>query len=228
MKWKTWQIDWPNHLIAFFSALFGILIAFELDEWRERKNEEEITTRAFEKLRQEVSDNRNVLYGTVNTNLELISLMETQLDTAISEKLLFNKGAAAGRMVNTHEQLRRVLYVDVPEDATGKGGEGYETHLSFQNFVKPVLHQSAWESARTVGALNNMSYEKVLLLSALYNPVQINEELSEIRRLLRASDNVKVKSDLRFLLSELAESYHLVQTELEQYDLFVHMLEQME
>ena len=35
------RIDWPNHIVAFFSALFGILIALELDERREDTKETE-------------------------------------------------------------------------------------------------------------------------------------------------------------------------------------------
>ena len=45
---SSYKIDWANHIIGFFSALFGILIAFELEEWRDEKNQIEIARVAFE------------------------------------------------------------------------------------------------------------------------------------------------------------------------------------
>lgn len=69
------KIDWPNHLVGFFSALFGILIAFELDEWKESRKEEKIAANAFIRLQQEIVINRNMLHEMVNTNLSLISML---------------------------------------------------------------------------------------------------------------------------------------------------------
>lgn len=35
------KIDWVNHLIAFLSALLGILIAFQLEDYQEKQQEKE-------------------------------------------------------------------------------------------------------------------------------------------------------------------------------------------
>lgn len=61
MRLRIGKIDWPNHAIGFFSALFGILIAFELDQWRETRNHQEEARNAFDKLKQEIQINKNSL-----------------------------------------------------------------------------------------------------------------------------------------------------------------------
>lgn len=35
------KIDWRNHFVAFLSALLGIFIAFQLENWREGRIERE-------------------------------------------------------------------------------------------------------------------------------------------------------------------------------------------
>ena len=83
---SQYKIDWPNHIIGFFSALFGILIAFELEEWRDKKNQIEIARIAFENLKKEVQINQNSLHENVANNIrhintlqELLSKMDNQL-----------------------------------------------------------------------------------------------------------------------------------------------------
>ena len=77
-RYNKFSVDWPNHVIGFFSALFGILIAFELDQWRERQQEAEVAQNAFSKLKQEIQINKNLLHETVSTNLGLLTLLQTR------------------------------------------------------------------------------------------------------------------------------------------------------
>ncbi|MCU0358961.1 MAG: hypothetical protein MUE95_15460, partial [Cyclobacteriaceae bacterium] len=89
MKKKDKQrIDWPNHLIGFFSALFGILIAFELDEWRERNNQRELADMAMERMMTEVEFNQNMLHSNVEENAFRLAVFIGLLDK-LNDQLLF-------------------------------------------------------------------------------------------------------------------------------------------
>jgi FtsZ-binding cell division protein ZapB len=74
---SKYQIDWPNHIIGFFSALFGILIAFELDEWREERNQIEIARVAFENLKKEIQINQNSLHENISNNVNYIDALQS-------------------------------------------------------------------------------------------------------------------------------------------------------
>jgi len=81
MKFSSWRVDWPNHLIGFFSALFGILIAFELDEWREAKNNREEAHNAFDKIKQEIQINKGALHEAVKNKSSISGIIRTGIST---------------------------------------------------------------------------------------------------------------------------------------------------
>ena len=220
------SIDWPNHIVGFFSALFGILVAFELDQWRESVQEGEVAANAFEKIKDEIQVNKTTLHETVNTNLTLISGLEDIVLPSLNEKLQFQASRVKADSINTNKDLMVVAYVDTIE--WKKSGGNPPTHIVIGNLIQPVLHYSAWESAKSTGALNFMEYERVLSISSLYNDPRITDELEDVKELLRTSDDRKSKTQLADLLKELKKSHLLLQKELEQYDLFVSFLEQME
>ena len=225
MKAPSWKIDWPNHAIGFFSALFGILIAFELDEWRERNNDFEVAAIAYGKLKQEVGINQSVLHETVSINLDLIALLEERLLPRMNEKLLFTGTEQEADSLNADEKFSTIAFIHFdpfPPYASR------EIHIGIGNLLQPTLHYSAWESAKATGALNFMKYEKVLALSSIYNAARINDELAEIKALIHLSDRVQSKSDLMALLTDLRKAFNLIEVELAQYDVFVNMLNQMD
>ena len=70
-----------------------------------------------------------------------------------------------------------------------------------------------------------MPYEKVQLLSSLYNATRIHDELNEVKLMLRQADEIRSKPELAVLLSKLSEAFRIIDSELAQYDLFVNMLQ---
>lgn len=54
------KIDWPNHTIAFVSALLGILIAFQLEYYREEHQEDEELRKALIIIKEEVENNLEI------------------------------------------------------------------------------------------------------------------------------------------------------------------------
>jgi hypothetical protein len=222
---STLSIDWPNHIIGFFSALFGILIAFELDQWRERKQEEEIAQNAFTKLKQEIQINRNTLHEMASTNREMLALLKSHALPNLNDNLQFTGTRLQADSLNNNKNLMTVFYVDT---TLWEPKINPPAHVVLGNLIQPVLQVSAWESAKTTGALNFMDYEKVLTLSSLYNAPRITDELLQIKTLVRSADQIKNKSQLAMLLEDLKKSHILIFKELEQYDLFVSMVDQME
>ncbi len=224
MKFRVWKVDWPNHLIGFFSALFGILIAFELDQWREAKNNQDDAGNAFEKIKQEIEINKVALHETVNVNLQLLHLLEEELLPGINEKLQFKGSLEAARNINT--KVNKIAMINLADTTLSKAV--FSITVNIGSLLHPTLHYSAWESAKATGVINYIEYEKVLTISYLYNIPRITEELQEIRGLIRKSDDITTKSKLQKFISELKESHFLIQTELSNYDTFVSIIQGME
>ena len=224
MKLSAWRVDWPNHLIGFFSALFGILIAFELDEWREAKNNQEEAHNAFDKIKQEIQINKGALHEAVKTNLQFLELLERELVPHIDDKLEYKGSSKEAIEINAKVQaIARINLTDTLSSSVKS-----PITINMGSLLHPTLHYSAWESAKATGVINYIEYEKVLTISYLYNIPRITDELQEIRTLIRRSDEITSRSGFEKLLIELKESHHLIEAELANYDIFVNIIQDME
>jgi len=224
MRLREWKVDWPNHLIGFFSALFGILIAFELDQWRDAKNNQEDARNAFDKIKVEIQINKETLHSVVNANLKLLELLESEFIPHINEKLGYYGSTDEAIAINAKVYPAAIIHIT----DTSLANVSSSVTINMGSLSHPTLHYSAWESAKATGVINYLEYEKVLAISYLYNTERILEELQEIRLLLRRSDEINSKKGFEKLLAELKESHNIIQTELANYDTFENMVQGME
>jgi|SRR5882672_4166620 len=225
ISFQGFKIDWPNHIIGFFSALFGILIAFELDEWREQKKDQELAQSAFLNLKNEVGVNKNLLHENIRANLEVIHSMEAVLPR-IDNKLVFHGSSHQADSIN--KTFGKVIFIDLADSLKSTRAGSWPVHFGVGYISIPSLQASAWESAKATGALNFLPYEKVLSLSFVYNDARISDELTEIKNLWRHSDAITSKGEFASLLSAMEKSHKILERELEQFDQFVNMLDIME
>jgi hypothetical protein len=160
----------------------------------------------------------------VNTNLHQLNLLEELLLPNLSGYLIYKGTAANARTIN--DQLRPIAHIVITDSVSKQITAPVNVMMS--SLVRPPLHVSAWESAKATGVINYLEYEKVLAISYLYNTPVIADELEEIRMLLRKADEVTDKAGFEKLVSELRESYHIIQNELANFDTFVSMVQSME
>lgn len=224
MKIKKGKIDWPNHIIGFLSALFGILIAFELEEWRQHRNNQSEAKEAFLKLKEEISINKTTLHETVSTNQQILSSMANDLLPHLSDNLSFKGSPQLANEINKKCQgFARIELVDSTSQQVVA-----PVSIFMNSLVQPPLHYSAWESVKSTGVINHLEYDRVLTISYLYNTPKITEELRELSLLLRQADETTNKTGLRKLIIELKEGYNVIEQELANYDIFAAMIEGME
>ena len=67
MKDRIVKIDWLNHFIAFLSALFGILIAFQLEDYRDDQKEKEELQITLNAIKKEIENNQKIYRTNVKT-----------------------------------------------------------------------------------------------------------------------------------------------------------------
>ena len=221
---KNFRIDWPNHIIAFFSALFGILIAFQLDEWRESSSQRHLAEEAFRLVRNETSLNKNILLENIHRNDTSLSSLRSVL-IYVNSDLKFQSSYEKADSINKINPFVKIL---TRRDRKQKNPGLLDLHITMDRIEAPEIHSSAWESAKATGALNYMSLEKVDLLSLIYNNSKLKEELADLRQTLKKSDDVKSKADFIDILTELQKSNAVVKRELMTFEMYVSMLENIE
>src|SRR5688572_29448953 len=113
------KIDWPNHIIAFFSALFGILIAFQLDEWRERSGQVHLADEAFRLIRNETSLNKNILLENIHRNDSSLALLTSTL-VFVNDDLKFVGPYAKADSINNNNTFVKILISDKQKEKAGR------------------------------------------------------------------------------------------------------------
>ena len=78
------KIDWPNHIIAFSSALLGILIAFRLEFFREEHQEQEQLDKALLVIKEEIVNNLKIYKTNSDTICAWIDYYNSAVDTLTS------------------------------------------------------------------------------------------------------------------------------------------------
>jgi len=217
------KIDWPNHIIGFFSALFGILIAFELDEWKQAQDHQEDAAIAFEKLKQEIETNQMALHAFIEHNKVILDSLELELLPNLNDDLSF-KNHVSGDDPVIHRY--RPFFVTQTTN-NSEGGSMGNNSINFQSMIVPSLQTSAWESAKATGVLNFMAYEKVLTVSNLYKST-LENDVRNVRELARSTVPVRSKNDLIKAISDLRSAHAIVAGELNDFDVFLSMLKAME
>jgi len=91
MKFKlgSIHINWPDHLVGFFSALFGILIAFQLEEWRDQRERDQLVQLALQNLKSEIDINKNYYKETTRFNETFLHFVN-ESSPSITEELTYS------------------------------------------------------------------------------------------------------------------------------------------
>jgi len=78
------KIDWSNHIIAFLSALLGILIAFRLEFIREEHQEQEQLDKALIVIKEEIENNLKIYKSNSDSICAWIDYYNATADTLTS------------------------------------------------------------------------------------------------------------------------------------------------
>src|SRR5689334_2332389 len=84
---KTSKVDWLNHLIAFVSALLGIFIAFQLDDWQERRSQQEKVRISLEAIRKEIDGNLEIYKSNIDSLSPFMDHIEFAMEHRSSDGL---------------------------------------------------------------------------------------------------------------------------------------------
>lgn len=169
------RIEWKNHIVAFLSALFGIIIAFQLEDYRETSEQKDRLDKAYQLVISEIESNISIYQNNV-TNINdflayhqsIFELAKGRIDTSIitldTYHSITSDTTKNYRFANYNVQIRNEsVYI------TRKP----EVH-NFDDFYSDVLPKtgistSAWESSINSGVFSQLSQSDFNNLTKIYN-----------------------------------------------------------
>lgn len=169
------KIDWLNHLIGLVAVLFGVLIAFWLNNWSEENKAEATMKVALENIRSEIDKN--------SASLDTIIQSNTRLHTFLS---VYLQSVDDGMSVLVNETEWSVLTEKYPQYLNeGKSGVQIDMDL-FQ------LSDVAWSASHRTDVFSYMDYDLAFTLEKAYAlQEKLNEFDSSLIEDLKAIDNTK-------------------------------------
>lgn len=219
MKRFTFTINWPDHFVGFFSALFGILIAFQLEEWRDKNERNELAQLALQNLQNEIGINKTYYEETVRFNSGFVVFVQQSLPFLTSDLKYqgsLEKADSLNAIFPSH------YHVQVSELGDQNAANTFAVSIKMNITLKHPI-TAAWESAKATGALNYMDFGTVHLLSLIYDQERLLNEIQYANELIRTSE-IHSKEDLANFLAKVHESITVLQHELEDMNSFIHML----
>lgn len=168
MKWQFKKIDWGNHTIGFVSTVIGILIAFQLEDWREGREEQEKIDKAELSLVNELQRNKTGLENIVKENNDwliyvdfLFSHTHDDLLACTPEELDSVKRVYPERFAHTTfvRRLNRTTNL-------------YSNMLAVDRYFIFQVETDAWEAAKSSGILNYIDQQRVFWYVKTYKEIE--------------------------------------------------------
>jgi len=75
------KINWTNHLIEFATVVFGIVLAFSLNNWNENRKDEDLAKQYLEGIKAEVTDNLSEVEKKLAYHDTLLTQLRAGSDT---------------------------------------------------------------------------------------------------------------------------------------------------
>ena len=193
------KIDWLNHTIAFLSALLGILIAFQLDDYQEDRREQEELQIALNSIKEEIEANLEIFTSNSEGLSEWLQYWELAQSTDGFEYV--NKEL----FVNWQNQFPlRYQGWEIIEDY----GDSVLVKIKPEDIVIDILPKtgissSSWQAASYSGILNRLDHSTLSKLTRIYMWIEKDFGVDELQiyDLAIKNDDVDGPDDIDFILN---------------------------
>lgn len=211
-KWKLKKIDWSNHTIGFVSTIIGILIAFQLEEWRENHDEQARIDKAELSLVTELQRNKAGLENVVKENHDWLAYANFMFAHLRNDKLACTQQELDSISKVYPERFDNVTFLRKLNRTENLYNFSFEVdrHFIFQ------IETDAWAAAKSSGILNFMEQENVFWYVKTYKELERKlNDLTEQTMMDKLSE-----SDSHIAL------YNLIETQTKVYEVKLHYTKQ--
>jgi hypothetical protein len=218
MSKKKQPIDWHNHVITFISTIIGILIAFQLEDWRESREEQIKINKAELSLINELERNKVGLENIIKQNKHWLSYADFIFSHTYDDHLACTpqeldsiSQAHPGRFV-------RSSFVKALDKTTNLYQMDFKVDVSFIFQIETAT----WEAVKSSGTLNYIEQGNVFWYVKTYKELERRLSTLDERELMEKLENYGSTITLYNLVVDQTRGYeikldflHLGLTELE-------------
>lgn len=156
-------VNWINHFFAFVGTCAGVLFAFFLADYQEKRNDKIRLEKVISQIYQEVEQNKGILETHSDYLRRQVKAMKEIKPLLMADTLI----------VATEYQMNSIIdsFPDffVPETKTPIDDSLYEWRGDMNvNFNMPGLSDIAWENAQALEVLHLVDFETSYMLFSLY------------------------------------------------------------
>ncbi|MFY0689268.1 MAG: hypothetical protein JXQ90_19010 [Cyclobacteriaceae bacterium] len=182
---KITKSDWINHSIAFLGMIIGILIALQLDDWREKQELQERIEIAISNVGHELDANRQGLEGIIGSNKMFIDILEFIVEHEIADGIIqFN----SEENWLSSKQLEFVEFSEI--DSTGSKIRA-KVDVNFNLFLTFRIQSHNWEGLKYSGYLslsNQEDLNEYILIYDLLNTDFGDLDILQLSKRIEAAD----------------------------------------
>lgn len=204
MKKKTNQsgnIEWGNHFVSFLSALMGIFIALQLEDWRENRAETVRANEALASIKAEL-DSNIALYSYnihgLKEQAECLKFFRTHEDKGF----LLATPQDFEAMKNKYPRRFQFKLAGKVNDSLYR----YEGEPKVDFLPNSGFSVSAWHSAEVSGTIRVFSQDKTSALTYMYDWIAKDLGFSDAEFFARIISSYGTISDIR----EVERNYTLL------------------
>ena len=151
---KTLRIDWSNHIIGFVSTILGIVIAFQMQEYYELRNEKVKSEEAIGLLKIELKENLLRLDQTIKLlhEFSMYGKAILKFESSGPKLRLICKPSQLDSLKKIHPKVDAIKIRDL-NDNTGRVEYNYKPKL---DFILPTLHDEFWQVLKSSDVFNSI------------------------------------------------------------------------
>lgn|GEM_PF-2312622 len=199
------NIEWGNHFVSFLSALLGIFIALQLEEWRENRAEVQRAKEAIAAIKAE-SDSNIALYRYNIQGLKGQAECLRFFRTHESKGFLLANPQEFEALKSKYPKRFQFRMMEKINDSLNR----YEGEPRVDFLPNSGFSSSAWHSAEISGILPKFSQDKISALTFIYDWVNKDLGFSDadfFARIISRYGNISDIREVERNYSLLAEIY---------------------
>jgi len=158
------RIDWRNHFVAFISTLLGIFIAFQLEDWRESRAEQNKVKHTFLSIKFEIEGNLTIYKTNVTKIRDFLEYIDFILNHSNDDKLIMKTLDYDVYKTKYPDRFEHVKLIRQLNDSLSE----YTSSINVDFIPLTGISTSNWEAAKSTGVLTLADASRVADLTYIY------------------------------------------------------------
>lgn len=205
MSKKKQFIDWHNHTITFVSTIIGILIAFQLEDWRENREEQSKINKAELSLVNELERNKIGLETIIKGNKDWLLYADFIMSHTYDDHLACTQQELDSAIKMHPTRFSKSTFIKKLDTTTNLYGMSFEVDVPFIFQIETAT----WEAVKSSGTLNFIEQNHVFWYVKTYKELERRLSTLDERELMEKLGNYDSSITLYNLVTDQTRGYEI-------------------